>query len=332
MGSQFVDLNADGHLDYLSATFDGSPHASWGGADGFAEPARIEDAAGERLLVSYYWDYDEDAHLTTGRSMPDGKPRNLRGISAVAMDWDGDGDLDLLQGSYEKGHLYLQLNEGSPSEPRFTGKNVRVMAGGVPLEDEAKMTAPRLVDWDADGDLDLVYGTFGGADGGAGIYLLVNQGKGGATSFAAPRTLLRVHGESLPTSPTGPAEGLYPEVIDWDKDGDLDLIVGGYSRWRAEAPTLNDEETAELARLRAAHEAAEAAADEVSKAFNKKFNAEEAKAKTEEEKEAAFNRVYGEFVDRLDATRKACRELQQKIDVFDPPTKRTPAVWFFERA
>ena len=332
MGSQFVDLNADGHLDYLSATFDGSPHVSWGGADGFAEPARIEDAAGERLLVSYYWDYDEDAHLTTGRSMPDGKPRNLRGISAVAMDWDGDGDLDLLQGSYEKGHLYLQLNEGSPSEPRFTGKNVRVMAGGVPLEDEAKMTAPRLVDWDADGDLDLVYGTFGGADGGAGIYLLVNQGKGGATSFAAPRTLLRVHGENLPTSPTGPAEGLYPEVIDWDKDGDLDLIVGGYSRWRAEAPTLNDEETAELARLRAAHEAAEAAADEVSKAFNKKFNAEEAKAKTEEEKELAFNRVYGEFVDRLDATRKACRELQQKIDVFDPPTKRTPAVWLFERA
>jgi hypothetical protein len=194
------------------------------------------------------------------------------------------------------------------------------------------MTAPRLVDWDADGDLDLVYGTFGGADGGAGVYLLVNQGKGGATSFAAPRTLLRVHGESLPTSPTGPAEGLYPEVIDWDKDGDLDLIVGGYSRWRAEAPTLNDEETAELARLRAAHEAAQAAADEVSKAFNEKFNAEEAKAKTEEEKEFAFNRVYREFEDRLDATRKACSELQQKIDVFDPPTKRTPAVWFFERA
>ena len=332
MGSQFVDLNADGHLDYLSATFDGSPHVSWGGADGFAEPARIEDAAGERLLVSYYWDYDEDAHLTTGRSMPDGKPRNLRGISAVAMDWDGDGDLDLVQGSYEKGHLYLQLNEGSPSEPRFTGKNVRVMAGGVPLEDAAKMTAPRLVDWDADGDLDLVYGTFGGANGGAGVYLLVNQGKGGAPSFAAPRTLLRVHGGSLPTSPIGPAEGLYPEVIDWDKDGDLDLIVGGYSRWRAEAPTLNEEEAAELARLRAAHEAAKAAADEVSRAFNEKFNAEEAKAKTEEEKEFAFNRVYGEFEDRLNATRKACSELQQKIDVFDPPTKRTPAVWFFERA
>ena len=38
MGSQFVDLNADGRLDYLSATFDGSPHVSWGGEAGFAEP------------------------------------------------------------------------------------------------------------------------------------------------------------------------------------------------------------------------------------------------------------------------------------------------------
>lgn len=332
MGSQFVDLNADGQLDYLSATFDGSPHVSWGSEAGFAEPERLLDGAGESVLVSYYYDFDIHKHLTTGRSMPDGKPRNLRGISAVAMDWDGDGDFDLIQGSYEKGHLYLQMNEGSPSEPRFTGKNVRMMAGGVPLEDKAKMTAPRLVDWDADGDLDLVYGTFGGSDGIAGVYLLVNEGARGAPRFAAPRTLLQVRGEELPTSPTGPVEGLYPEVTDWDKDGDLDLIVGGYSRWRAEAPTLDEAQAAELARLRVEHQAASAASDEVSKAFNEKFNAEEEKAKTEEEKEAAFDRVYGEFKDRLDAARKACNEIQRKIDEFEPPTKRTPAVWFFERA
>ena len=54
-------------------------------------------------------------------------------------------------------------------------------------------------------------------------------------------------------------------------------------------------------------------------------------AKTDEEKEAAWDRVYGEFKDRMDAARKARNELQGQIDEFDPPKKRTPAVWFFER-
>jgi len=33
----------------------------------------------------------------------------------------------------------------------------------------------------------------------------------------------------------------------------------------------------------------------------------------------------------MDAARKARNELQGQIDEFDPPKKRTPAVWFFER-
>ncbi len=45
MGSQFVDFNADGHLDYLTATFDGSPHISYGGAKGFGTPERIKAAS-----------------------------------------------------------------------------------------------------------------------------------------------------------------------------------------------------------------------------------------------------------------------------------------------
>ncbi len=47
MGSQFVDLNADEHLDYLSATFDGSPHVAYGSAEGFAEPVRLKDKDGQ---------------------------------------------------------------------------------------------------------------------------------------------------------------------------------------------------------------------------------------------------------------------------------------------
>ena len=94
MGSQFVDLNADGHLDYISATFDGSPHVSYGSEDGFTTPERIKDADGNRLLVSSFWNYEDEAHQDTGRSMPDGEATGERCISALAFDWDDACGID----------------------------------------------------------------------------------------------------------------------------------------------------------------------------------------------------------------------------------------------
>ena len=81
MGSQFVDFNGDGHLDYLSATFDGSPHISYGSPEGFAKPERLKDAQGNRILISYFWNYEDRQHQKIGRSMPDGKPVRQRCIS-----------------------------------------------------------------------------------------------------------------------------------------------------------------------------------------------------------------------------------------------------------
>ena len=109
MGSQFVDINADGHLDYLTATFDGSPHVSYGSEKGFGEPVRLKDAQGKRILISSIWNYESRKHENLGHAMPDGKAVRERCISALAFDWDADGDFDLLLGSYENGHLYRQM-------------------------------------------------------------------------------------------------------------------------------------------------------------------------------------------------------------------------------
>ena len=133
MGSQFVDFNGDGQVDYLSATFDGSPHLALGSVEGFSKPERLRDAQGERILISYFWNYEDEEHQVTGRALDTTPTPSERCISALAFDWDADGDLDLLLGSYENGHLYRQMNEGDNASPKFTGVNIAVKAGDKPL-------------------------------------------------------------------------------------------------------------------------------------------------------------------------------------------------------
>ena len=93
MGSQFVDLNGDGKLDYLTATFDGSPHVAWGGEGGFGAPERLVDKDGLRVIVSHYWDYEAEQHLVNGRSVGGDEEHTERCVSAHAFDWDADGQL-----------------------------------------------------------------------------------------------------------------------------------------------------------------------------------------------------------------------------------------------
>ena len=62
------------------------------------------------------------------------------------------------------------------------------------------------------------------------------------------------------------------------------------------------------------------------------LEAEMAKATTDEEEDAAMERVYAEYEERMSARREAMTSVQALIDELVPPKKRTPAVWFFERS
>ncbi len=248
MSPRFVDFDADGWTDIVTATYTGLSYLVAGSESGWRRPTPLRDRHGQPISLAV--SYERTWKLVDRR--PDGQhaPNPVdKGVAVLPFDHDGDGDLDLLLGSYE-GRLFLQHNDGAADRPALRGENELLMAaplqaGGGPHAQEplrvfGGITALRPVDWDGDGDLDLVCGSFKG-----GVYLLRNVGAGEGIAFAAPEAL--VPRDVLPTLPL-PNEACYVEPVDYDGDGDLDLVVGGYTTW-LEADAVDADKRARHRRL-----------------------------------------------------------------------------------
>ena len=71
-------------------------------------------------------------------------------------DFDSDGDLDLLRGEFLDAFTYFE-NVDSRSSPRFA-VGCRLVRDGCPIAMDLQMIMPTAVDWDRDGDPDLIVG------------------------------------------------------------------------------------------------------------------------------------------------------------------------------
>ncbi|MBK7947395.1 MAG: VCBS repeat-containing protein [Deltaproteobacteria bacterium] len=127
-------------------------------------------------------------------------------------DLDADGDLDLIVGD-ELGRLFFHENTGLPTLPRFVARTGS--ANPFEGEDVGYWAAPVLADLDADGDLDLLVGSYDGA-----FSYYANTG-----SAVTPAFVLRT-GASNPLSGIDLGIGAAPALGDLDRDGDLDLLAG----------------------------------------------------------------------------------------------------------
>jgi hypothetical protein len=146
------------------------------------------------------------------------------------VDYDGDGILDILSGSWP-GELTFFRGEG---KGKFAaGQKIKDKTGKLIKPDSASTVF--CADWNGDALNDLLIGSIEGH-----VYLCHNEGSARKPAFTRPQKLM-MDGKALKTDGDS-----HPVVADWDNDGKLDLLVGssdGSVRWyrnvgSASAPRL----------------------------------------------------------------------------------------------
>jgi len=176
------------------------------------------------------------------------------------VDWNNDGKLDLLSGD-SNGKVWIFINKGTRHEP-ILEKGVQVEAAGRPIVGDRKglyrakpstsgwisgiYSKLHFADWDGDGLKDLLIGQDGPTSDL--IVWYKNIGTKDAPKFEAPKPIV------LPASNVSMMR-LSPYLIDWDKDGKVDLLCGMESSPRvlffrnsgtADAPQLEAAKPIEL--------------------------------------------------------------------------------------
>ncbi len=200
----FGDLDGDGDLDLvMGVTVDALRIVTPGVVRyfenvGSAQMPRFEYQSGNRSPFYH-------VRLISGQTTP------------TLVDLDADGDLDLVMGD-RGGDLNYYRNVGSATAPSF--KKVSTGSGPFRGIDIGAESAPTLGDLDGDGDLDMVVG------GKYGRLTHFNN-VGNITTPAFERTGL-LDGVDV-------GDKARPTLLDLDRDGDLDLVVGeqgdgGYTR------------------------------------------------------------------------------------------------------
>ncbi|MBU6173673.1 MAG: VCBS repeat-containing protein [Planctomycetes bacterium] len=131
------------------------------------------------------------------------------------IDFDADGDLDILCGEFLDKFTYFE-NVGTRSEPRYAKARRITDETGQPVSMDLQMIVPVAFDWDRDGDFDLIVGDEDGR-----VAFVENVGIANRTPvFARPR-YFQQRADQLKCGALAT-----PFACDWDSDGDLDLLSG----------------------------------------------------------------------------------------------------------
>ncbi len=205
---QVVDIDSDGDLDILSGNFLDRikvfVNVGSRGEPKFAPPVDLLTTEGE--FECYY-----------------------QALTLHAVDWDGDGDLDIFFRCENDGLGYLENTGRSAGEGRMIFKPAVYPDSEGDYPNSAQLVTNNLSDWDNDGDLDLIFGNSPGQVGWyeclSGYPLLRFRG---ASYFKSAGEDIRI-AAGYNGSIQGPAEAKWgytvPWAADWDGDGYKDIML-----------------------------------------------------------------------------------------------------------
>ena len=171
-----------------------------------------------------------------GDGMPRRGPRgeSTTGADATKIaldDWNGDGLVDIVYGE-QYGQLFVMPNTGTRERPEFSFTKMLFDADAKPI-DVGIHAAVLVVDWDGDGAQDVLVGTYQNR-----VAVFKNLGTDRERKLAYRGLLTTADGKALalPIRPVAAKpEGVFRHdyfpvmsAADWNNDGRLDLIAGGY--------------------------------------------------------------------------------------------------------
>jgi hypothetical protein len=260
-----VDINGDGNIDLLTGSYTGLVYISYGNNDdSFKEVVVLKDKSDTDIHLGTYFDFKKNDFISLEKGDDDWDDDfNQGNIGSIITphDWDNDGDFDLVISRFDGG-VKVRINEGTKTNPVFGTKNI-----DIPSLPEYHANA--FIDWDSDGLWDIIGGSKEG-----GVYFYKNTGKLGVPTFEKAQCLIEA--DEIYAKMKSTILGLSNiAVVDYNKDGKLDLLIGSPAKEKLPKVKLTPEQKKEKQNLKRDEKKLRIKLDEVFNKFKRKFKDEE---------------------------------------------------------